>query len=84
MNQWISVNDKLPEHCQQVLCHSNKKNHIICNYLDGEKLHQQLSIAGLRVDNRQEKMSSFFSAEIKGFIVDNVTHWMDLPPLPPI
>lgn len=78
---WISVKEKLPEHDESILVYT-KKGHCVCVFVDTKKMNANLKLRGYKEEcwDEIEKPYSFCSQEIRGFILNGVTHWMPLVP----
>lgn len=78
---WIKVTDKLPNHMDQVIVLTKKKNQFICEFLENQKVEKFLAKRG--VEHAIAKNAyAFCSREIPGNELQNVTHWHPLLPLP--
>lgn len=66
MTEWISVKDRLPEHCQEVIVYWN--NFASRNY--------EVHAATYNAD------FEYFYIHKAGLAVKDVTHWMPLPKMP--
>ena len=83
--KWENVNEKLPEHLQQVLCLHKSNEMYVLIFIDHkkmmEKLEKELDMTSFSKETTDYDYS-FASKEIRGNCLSNVTHWMPLPELP--
>lgn len=80
--EWISIKDRLPEHEQHVLSINNRKVCCVVIFIDNKRMSIKLEARGIKIPEGQKTGSAFCSQEIKGNVLNNVTHWMPLP-IPP-
>lgn len=66
--KWISVNERLPENNQPVLCFDNERKMFFCIY-DNQEFYYLNQVVDVNIiePNTREKY---------------ITHWMPLPPKP--
>ena len=82
MNNWISIEDRLPNHNQIVLVFSIfKKGYGVSVFVDSIKMNETLHETGYGYEavNTKEHPYYFVSQEVKQHIYKEVTHWMPLP-----
>jgi hypothetical protein len=80
---WISIAQRLPKHESLVLVFS-AKGQCVCFFIDTCEMNKQLVSKGYPQEqwNAEVKPFSFCSQEVRGNILNGVTHWMPLPEAP--
>jgi hypothetical protein len=80
---WINVKDRLPKHHQTILG-STPKGQCVCVFVDTIEMNKTLRANGYPEEQWEpgKKPYSFCSQEIKGNVLNGVTHWMPLPEPP--
>jgi hypothetical protein len=74
---WINIKDGLPKHYITVLAYS-PKGQCVCVFIDTVEMNKELLFRGFPIDQSNTPYR-FCSQEIKGNILNGVTHWMPLP-----
>lgn len=87
--KWISVKDSLPTHTNMVLVMTStdstkQKGCSVVQFIDSKKMNEIFRQKGFMEHcvDEDETPYYFCSQEIKGNILNNVTHWMELPAPP--
>jgi Protein of unknown function (DUF551) len=83
MNEWINIKDKLPNHHETILARTTK-GFCVCVFVDTNEMNKTLRANGYPEEqwNANTKPYSFCSQEIRGNVLNGVTHWMPLPSPP--
>jgi hypothetical protein len=81
---FISVNDKLPDHDEFVLALNKNKGMHVCIFILVTEMNKLLKKKGLPEKrlNETDRPYGFCSQEVRGNILNDVTHWMPLPEPP--
>lgn len=74
--EWICIKNKLPNHNETILV-SSLSGFAVCIFLDSIKTNKELKSNGFLGNGIDVKMNpyNFCSQEIKGHVLNNVTHW---------
>jgi hypothetical protein len=80
MIKWIKCSERLPKHMQSVLV-STSKGQCVCVFIETKAMHETLIKHGVTPEEDTEDYV-FASQEIRGMILNKITHWMPLPAAP--
>ncbi len=75
----ISVNERLPEHNQEVLAQHKNGDMFVLVFAEHEKIHKRLKELGLPYNENDPIEYSFSSKEKPGMVLDDVVYWAPLP-----
>lgn len=81
MNKWINVNKKLPEHHSSILVYTKTGAQCVTIFLNDKFTTKFLNDHGINVTD-DHRGHAFCSQEIRGLVLNGVTHWMPLPEPP--
>lgn len=80
--KWISVKEKLPQHHQTILS-ATPTGWSVCIFVDGKIMAETIQgVLGHEKAHANVFPYYFCSQEIKGAVLNGVTHWMNLPERP--
>lgn len=72
---WISVKDRLPNHDEIVAVYTARSSQCVTVFIKGKDVTKSFKDHGI---NLEDKNDCFCSIEIKGNVLNKVTHWRNI------